>query len=179
MRSTYAVINLSNLKKNYINIKRKVKDVKIMAVVKADAYGHGMKEVVKSLNSLNEKRPDYYAVAIPDEAVELRKLRIKQPILVFEPFIKDEVDLIFKYNLTATVFENSHLSLISHAQNNFNKKNKKKVKARVHIKVDTGMNRLGVRYNEAYNFIAKLSKNKNFIIDGVYTHFATSDEKDK
>ncbi len=179
MRSTYAVINLSNLKKNYINIKRKVKDVKIMAVVKADAYGHGMKEVVKSLNSLNEKRPDYYAVAIPDEAVELRKLRIKQPILVFEPFIKDEVDLIFKYNLTATVFENSHLSLISHAQNNFNKKNKKKVKARVHIKVDTGMNRLGVRYNEAYNFIAKLSRNKNFIIDGVYTHFATSDEKDK
>ena len=88
MRSTYAVINISNLKKNYINIKRKVKDVKIMAVVKADAYGHGMKEVVYALNSFNDKKPDYYAVAIPDEAAELRKSKIKQPILVFEPFIK-------------------------------------------------------------------------------------------
>ncbi len=179
MRSTYAGINLSNLKKNYINIKRKVKDVKIMAVVKADAYGHGMKEVVYALNSLNDKKPDYYAAAITDEAVELRKLKIKQPILIFEPIIKNEIDLIFNYNLTATVFEDSHVKIISQALNKFNKKNKSRRKVKVHVKVDTGMNRLGINFTEALNFILMLSKNKNFIIDGIYTHFATSDEKDK
>ena len=179
MRSTYAVINLSNLKKNYINIKRKVKDVKIMAVVKANAYGHGMNKVVFALNSLKDKKPDYYAVAIPDEAVELRKLKIKQPILVFEPFIKNEINLIFDYNLIPTVFEERHIKLISQALNVFNKKYNKKLKAKVHVKVDTGMNRLGINYNKAFEFLVKLSKNKNFIIDGIYTHFATSDEKDK
>ena len=179
MRSTIAVINLSNLKKNYINIKRKVNDVKIMAVVKADAYGHGVKEVVCALNSLNEIRPDYYAVAIPDEAVELRKLKIDQPILVFEPFINAEFDLIFKHNLIATIFEDRHIKLLSQELNKYNKKYNKKKKVKVHVKVDTGMNRLGINYNNAYQFIYKLSKNKNFNIDGVYTHFATSDEKDK
>ncbi len=179
MRSTFAVINISNLKKNYINIKRKVKDVKIMAVVKADAYGHGMKEVVYALNSLNEKKPDYYAVALPDEAVELRKLDIKQPILVFEPFIKNEADFIFSYNFTATVFEERHIKLISQALNKFNKKHNNNLKAKVHVKVDTGMNRLGINYIDAFNFIVNLNKNNNFTIDGVYTHFATSDESDK
>jgi len=179
MRSTYAVINLSNLKKNYINIKHKVKDVKIMAVVKADAYGHGMKEVVYALNSLGDKKPDYYAVAIPDEAVELRKIKIKQPILIFEPFIKNEIDLIFKYDLTVTVFEDRHVKLITQELNKYNKKYSRKKKVKVHIKVDTGMNRLGINYKDAFDFIFKLSKNKNIIIDGIYTHFATSDEKDK
>ena len=179
MRSTIAVINLSNLKKNYINIKRKVNDVKIMAVVKADAYGHGVKEVVCALNSLNEIRPDYYAVAIPDEAVELRKLKIDQPILVFEPFINAEFDLIFKHNLIATIFEDRHIKLLSQELNKYNKKYNKKKKVKVHVKVDTGMNRLGINYDSAHQFINKLSKNKNFNIDGVYTHFATSDEKDK
>ncbi len=179
MRSTYAVINISNLKKNYINIKRKVKDVKIMAVVKADAYGHGMKEVVYALNSFNDKKPDYYAVAIPDEAAELRKFKIKQPILVFEPFIKYEVDLIFKYDLSATIFEDRHIKLITQELNKYNKKYIRKKKVKVHVKVDTGMNRLGISYKDAFNFIARLCKNKNFVIDGIYTHFATSDEKDK
>ena len=179
MRPTKAVINLSNLKKNYFNIRRKVGRAKVMAVVKANAYGHGVKEIVNSLNSLKGSEPEYFAVAICDEAVELRKLGIKQPILVFEPFEKSEADFVINYKIIPTVFDNIHLKVLLSAQRNFSLKKIKDVKIKVHVKVDTGMNRLGIRFDKAADFIDKLSKNKNFIIDGVYTHFATSDEKDK
>lgn len=175
MRPTYAVINLSNLKYNYLNIRRAIKDVKLMAVVKADAYGHGSMEIANSLNSLGVKKPEYYAVAIPEEAIELRKHNIKQPILVFDPFSKVQAELIFKYNLISTVFSVDHIKVLLNAKNNTSKG--KKIK--VHVKVDTGMNRLGIDYNYAFNFVKKISMDNNFIIDGIYTHFATSDEKDK
>ena len=85
MRPTYALINLSNLKRNFLNIRKKVKNARVMAVVKADAYGHGVKETCLTLNSLGDKKPDYYAVAFIDEAIELRSLGITEPILIFEP----------------------------------------------------------------------------------------------
>ncbi|MHB1687693.1 MAG: alanine racemase [Ignavibacteriaceae bacterium] len=175
MRSTYAVINLSNLKFNFLNIRRKVKDAKVMAVVKADAYGHGACEIAKALNSLGGKKPEYFAVAISEEAIELRKQNIKNPILVFDPFNKVQAELVFKYNLIPTVFSNDHIKILLKAKNNI--ASKKRIK--VHIKVDTGMNRIGIDFNEAFDFVKKISQNKNFIIDGIYTHFATSDEQEK
>ena len=175
MRPTFAVINLSNLNYNFLNIRRKIKDKKVMAVVKADAYGHGVGEVVTALNSLDDKEPDYFAVAIPEEAVELRNLKVKQPILVFDPFNKEQVELIFKFNLIPTVFTEEHLNILSSAKRKFSPV--KKIK--IHIKIDTGMNRLGIDYHEAFNFVEKISLNKGFLIDGVYTHYATADEKDK
>ena len=170
MRSTHAVINLKYLKENYLNIRKKVKNVKIMPVVKANAYGHGVKETVNALNSLSVK-PEYYAVALVDEGIELRKFEVPQPILIFEPIDKNQVDSVFKYNLIPTVFSDSHLSLL--------KDNGKNEEIRIHIKVNTGMNRLGINYKDAFDFIKKINEDKAFIIDGVYTHFATSDEKDK
>jgi alanine racemase len=171
MRPSYALINLSNLKYNYLNIRRKVKNAGIMAVVKADSYGHGVKEVCNALNSLKQK-PEYFGVAAAVEGEELRKNKIKQPILVFEPVTPSEAEVMVKNNLTATVFEPRHLTILRKAG-----KGKKIIK--VHVKVDTGMHRLGVNFNEAFDFIKKLDRNKNFKIEGVYTHFATSDEKDK
>ncbi len=179
MRPTVAVINLSNLKRNFLNIRKKVGSTKIMAVVKANAYGHGVKEIVSALNSLENKKPEYYAVAICDEAIELRKIKVKQPILVFEPFEKDEAGEIFKYDLIPTVFEDRHLNILLKAQKKYNRKNINNKKIKIHIKVDTGMNRLGIRYEDSFKFIEKISRNKNFLIDGIYTHFATSDEIDK
>ncbi len=178
MRPTFAEINLSNLMYNYLNIRKKVNNRKIMAVVKADAYGHGVNEIVNTLNLLKDKKPEYFAVAILDEAVELMKLRIKQPVLVFEPLIKDNVKPVFYNNIIPTVFRKQHLDILLKSRKELpNKKNFDKIK--VQVKVDTGMNRLGVNYNDAFDFIFKLSKNKNFIIDGIYTHFATADEKKK
>ncbi len=179
MRPTYAVINLSNLKRNFINIRKKVGRAKVMAVVKANAYGHGVKEVVNSLNSLGENKPEYFAVAICDEAVELRKNKIKQPILVFEPFEKNEAESVFRYKIIPTVFEGFHLKVLLNARRKLASKINLDEKIKVHVKVDTGMNRLGIKYYQAVNFIEKLNKNDNFLIDGIYTHFATSDEKDK
>jgi len=178
MRPTYAEINLSKLKSNFLNIRKKVKKSKIMAVVKANAYGHGVKETVKALDSLGEKQPEYYAVALSDEAVELRKLKIKQPILVFEPVTKSEIEDVYNFNIIPTVFNDSHLRLLLRG---WNKSPSRKLnsKIKVHVKVDTGMNRLGVKYYDAVSFIERLSKSKIFSIDGIYTHFATSDEKDK
>ena len=96
MHPSQAVINLSNLKYNFLNIRKKIKNVKIMSVVKADAYGHGAVKVVKFLNSLGPLKPDYYAVAFADEAVELRKNNIRTPILVCEPFSKKEAEKALK-----------------------------------------------------------------------------------
>ncbi len=178
MRPTFAEINLSNLTYNYLNIRKKINNKKIMAVVKADAYGHGVNQVVSALNLLGTKKPEYFAVAVLDEAVELTKLDIKQSILVFEPLIKDYLKPVFFNNIIPTVFCNNHLNILIKGRREFlNEKERKKIN--VHVKVDTGMNRLGIKYNKAFDFISKLSKNDNFIIDGIYTHFATSDEKNK
>jgi alanine racemase len=170
MRPTYSVISLANLKYNYLNIRRRIKLVRVMAVVKADAYGHGVKEVCNALNKL-ENKPEYYGVAIAGEGAELRGNGVRQPVLVFEPVSKEEAPLIFKHKLIPTVSEDNHLKILLSA-------GKGKVQ-KVHIKVNTGMNRLGINYREALAFISRIASDKRFRIDGIYTHFASSDEKDK
>uniref|UniRef100_UPI004048F13F alanine racemase n=1 Tax=Ignavibacterium sp. TaxID=2651167 RepID=UPI004048F13F len=170
MRCSQAIINLSNLKKNFSNIRKKVYPAKVMAVVKADAYGHGMIKVAETLNQLDNK-PEYYAVALLDEAIELRKNKVKQPILVFDSVANSNLQDYFKFDIIPTVFTYDDIKLLSEAKKKYNYKKK----IYVHIKVDTGMNRLGVNYKEAFEFIKKVSMNDNVMIDGIYTHFATSD----
>lgn len=171
MRPTFAKINRSNLKFNFLNIKKKVKNAKIMAVVKADAYGHGMTECVKTLLSLENKKPDYFAVALLEEALEFRKAGFKEPVLVFAPPLEAEAPDFLKHNVLPTVFTDEHLNFLRNFSGNR--------KVRVHIKIDTGMGRLGVKYTDAVDFIRKVSQDKKFVIDGIYTHFATSDERNK
>lgn len=172
MRLTKAIINTTNLKKNFLNIKKKVGKAKIMAVVKADAYGHNVEFVTNSLNSLGKQKPEYFAVATADEGVELRKLKIEQPVLIFDPIDVYQVNKFFKFNLIPTVSEIEHLSILLKEK----KRLKSNKKILIHVKIDTGMNRLGVSYLEAVEFIQKVSANNNFVIDGIFTHFATSDE---
>ncbi len=172
MRLTKAIINTANLKKNFLNIRKKVGKARVMAVVKADAYGHGVKNVVNALNQLRKQKPDYYAVATLDEGIELKKLHIRQPVLVFDPIDKYQVNKFFKFDLIASVFTDEQLKILLKEKARI-KSNKKIL---VHIKIDTGMNRLGVDYFDAVKFIQKISSNKNFLIDGIFTHFATSDE---
>jgi alanine racemase len=172
MRLTKTIIDTKYLKTNYLNIRNKANNRKVMAVVKADAYGHGIETVVKSLNSLGKQKPEYYAVATADEGIELRKLKIKQPILIFDPIDKYQVKKFFKFNLIPSVFTNEHIKILLREK----KRLKIKKKFLVHIKIDTGMNRLGVDYFESIKFFKELSLDENFRIDGIYTHFATSDE---
>jgi alanine racemase len=172
MRLSYALIDISNLKQNFHNIRKRIKDVRIMAIVKADAYGHGVMETVKALNSLPEK-PEYYGVAILEEAIELRRNYVDQPILIFNPVIENDSEMFSKYDLISSVFNEKHLSILKKANHIGGRKIK------VHVKVDTGMHRLGIDYREAFDFVKKLNRDKSFLVDGIYTHFASADEQDK
>lgn len=175
LRSSKAVINITNLKKNYLNLRKKARNSRVMAVVKADAYGHGVEIVVNALESLGKLKPEYYAVAMADEGVELRKLKITQPILVFDTVTRDTVHKYFKYKLIPNVFSYSHLRILENYRKRLNKKDSS-LRFPVHIEIETGMNRLGINYNLAYDFIREVSLHKQFDVDGIYTHFATSDE---
>ncbi len=170
MNNTFAQINLRNLQANLNSIRRKTK-TKVMAVVKADAYGHGMLECVKALSKL-KNRPEYYAVALLSEAIELRRAKImKEPILCFSPFQKEDFFEYVKFNIIPTITTIQQLKqlLALKPQN----------KIKIHINVNTGMNRLGIHYENIASVKKLIDKNNNVIIDGIYTHFATSDEKDK
>jgi len=179
MRPTKAVINLARLKANYLAIRKKTK-TKILAVVKADAYGHGFAEVVGALNSLKDK-PEYFGVALTEEGIVLRKIKVKQPILIFEPVNEFNVDEIITYDLIPTVYSAAQIKLIEKrlAQHDSVRKRKIDGEFKVHVKIDTGMGRIGVRFDEAIHLIKQIASNEKFKIDGVYSHFSTSDEKDK
>ncbi|MBU0559127.1 MAG: alanine racemase [Bacteroidetes bacterium] len=172
MRSTFAEINLSSLIHNYINIRKKVKNRKVMAVVKADAYGHGAVEAVKTYESLGSSSPEWYGVALTEEGIELRKAKVtKKPILTFSPFQYDELDEYRRYNITPSLSAFEQLEQI--------KLKKLKNVLKVHVNIDSGMGRMGVRFDEAVKFFSALTAIKNIEVIGIYTHFATSDERDK
>ncbi len=172
MRLTRAEIKLSNLTYNYLNIRKKVGNSSVMAVVKADAYGHGMIETVSALEKLNWKKPAYYGVALLEEGVELRKSKVtKSPIVVFSPFKREEVNDSQKFKLIQTITSEQEIKELS--------KLKLHKKLKVQINIDTGMGRVGLPFEKAFGLIDSLSKIENVIIDGIYTHFATSDERNK
>jgi alanine racemase len=170
MNPTYAEIKLNNLTYNFNTIRRKTK-TKVMAVVKADAYGHGMLECVRALSKLKNK-PEYYGVALYNEAIELRNSKIiSEPILCFSPFQKELISEYSKKYIIPSITTIQHISQLLKLNSN--------QKLKIHIKINTGMNRLGINYDKAVEHIQKLRKKSNIEIDGIYTHFATSDEKDK
>jgi alanine racemase len=172
MRDTFAEINISNLIFNYLNVRKRVANRPVMAVVKADAYGHGMVEVVSALEKLEEKKPNYYGVALLEEGLELRKAKVtKSPILVFAPFKIDELKEYLKFKITPTITSDFEINQL--------RKEKLVKKLHVHVNIDTGMGRVGLPFENAILTIKKILQNKNILIDGIYTHFATSDEKDK
>ncbi len=172
MRLTQAEIKFTNLKFNYLNIRRKVSNLPVMAVVKADAYGHGMIQIVTALEKLINKKPAYYGVALLEEGIDLRKSEVtKSPILVFAPFKAEELNELQKFKLTPTI--NSKKEIQDLSKLNLTKK------LRIHVNIDTGMGRVGLPFEKAFDLIKRLSKIKNVRIDGIYTHFATSDEKNK
>lgn len=173
MRKTFAEIDLGRLKENFLNIRNKT-NTRVMAVVKADAYGHGMLRCVEALESLGSSRPEYYAVALLEEAIELRKSFPSVRILVFAPAESDELVFFDEYDLIATVGEPWQLEMLEEA---FTYRSEKPLK--VHLKTDTGMGRIGVRFNDAAAYMRRLIAIPGISVDGIYTHFATSDEYDK
>jgi len=141
-----------------------------MAVVKANAYGHGALEVAKIALASGAS---HLAVALVEEGIELRAKGVKAPILVFGGTVPEQAALFLEHDLTATVYEREGAQALQRAAERVGKK------ASVHVKVDTGMGRVGVAWSSALPFLRWLAELKGVQIEGVYTHFATSDEKDK
>lgn len=162
-RPTWAEIDLKAIRYNYSAIKKIVsQDIKIMAVVKADAYGHGSVEVAKTLED-----EDVYClgVATLDEAVTLREAGIKTPILILSSVFPHEAETAAQYNITLTLCNYELLKTLD----------KNGLKVKVHIEVDTGMGRIGVWHEEAPDFVKEVKKcSKNIEIEGIYTHFSVA-----
>ena len=167
-----AEINLDNIAYNMTNIREKVnKKTKIMAVVKADAYGHGAVEVAKTALY---NGADWLGVAIIDEAIELRKNNIFEPILILGHTIEHKLLQVIKYDITQTVFSFEMAKKLS------DEALKIKKSVDIHIKIDTGMSRLGfLPTDESIDEILAIKNLPYINITGIFTHFATADMKDK
>lgn len=164
-RTAYALINLSHLKDNLTSIRKIVSPSKIMAVVKADAYGHGVLQVCKSLTNA-----DAFCVACVNEAMELRESGIKKPILALQGFnTTEELQLAITHNLQVVIHQPEQLKLlqsISHSN-----------RLDVYIKLDTGMHRLGFHPSQFGQVVDEV---KSILPPGsnisVMTHLACADE---
>jgi len=172
LRAVWAEINLDNLKNNIQEVKRVVKkDTIVTAVIKADGYGHGAVEIA---GVLLENGADRLAVATLSEAIELRKNYKKEEILILGYTPSDMAYEVVFNNITQTVYSFEQAKMFSSEA----LKQSKNVK--LHIKLDTGMNRLGMKIDEdTIKDIIKISKLDNIILEGIFTHFAVADEKDK
>lgn len=167
-RATRAVIHLDNLKHNIRQIKKHIgKNIKIYAAVKADAYGHGALEVSRAAV---EEDVFSFGVATVQEGTELRNAGIKQPVIMYSLPFPEELEDIVKSEISVFVTDKKSIELLGKEAY----KNKKT--ARVHLKIDTGMGRIGCAPEDAYLLAGLISQNKNLRLEGVCTHFPVSDE---
>ena len=168
---TWTEVNLDAIAQNVRNIKKLIGEKKeLMAVVKGNAYGHDILEVSSVVLNNGATR---LAVARLEEGIFLRKAGITVPILVLGLTLEQQVELLVSYNITPTVCKYETIEKLS----KFAVKEDKTVK--IHIKVDTGMGRIGIFPNHVLDFVKKVKALKNIEIEGIFTHFSVADEKDK
>lgn len=172
LNRAWAEINLDNIAHNVKELRRATSSkAEVMGVVKADAYGHGVKEVVRTLVDNGVTR---LAVAILDEALQLRNNGVSVPILVLGYTDPVRADEIITHDIIQTVFSQDLAEALSAASIRLGRK------VKVHIKIDTGMTRIGFMPGHgALQDVVGISKLPGIIIEGIYTHFASADESDK
>lgn len=171
IRPVWVEIDLDAIRHNLTEIRRQIGPmVEIMAVVKAEAYGHGAIQVAKTALQAGANR---LGVALPEEGIALREAGITAPILVFSPLQVEQANVMVKYDLTPTICMLEPAVALSRAT----------IKAgkviSIHLKIDTGMGRIGVPANEGVIFIKKLQSLPGIILEGLFSHLATADEQDK
>ena len=171
-RPTYVEVNLDNLAHNYSEIRRIVrKETQVMPVIKANGYGHGAVELAKLYSSLGVNR---FAVSLLNEAIELRRAGIDKPILVLNFTPDFQMSDVAANDLTQAIYRYEDAVALSEAAAAMDKKLK------IHIKLDTGMSRIGfLPSDDSIENVMKISQLPNLEIEGIFTHFAKSDEADK
>ena len=168
----YVEVDLSAICNNVKRVMENVgENVKVMAVIKTDAYGHGAVDVAKALRKIGVYA---FAVATIDEATQLREAGIDNPILILGYVFEPDFDKVFSEDITTTVFSEENARTLSEAAKKAGKI------AKVHIKLDTGMGRIGfIPSEESAREIENIFAMPNLDVEGVFSHFSTADEADK
>jgi len=170
-RPTVAEIDLSALRHNYYQIKKAIPNgCGILAVVKADAYGHGFMDIAQELESMDVNA---FGVAFLAEGIQLRKSGIDRPVLVLGGLYPGQEKKCIGFNLSTAIFSLEQARLLNYVAGKLFRK------AKVHVKIDTGMGRLGISHDDASHFFTKLKGMKNIELEGVISHFASADELDQ
>ncbi|MFQ6605716.1 MAG: alanine racemase [Fidelibacterota bacterium] len=169
MRGPEAIIHLDRLVYNYRAIREHLNQLPVMAVVKANGYGHGAVQVAKALHGEGVR---YFAVFTLEEAIELRQAGIVEPILIFSRFHPDQLEKAAQNRITINVSVYDDLvKLIA-----FNSSHRKPVY--FHLKIDTGMTRLGLNLSEINHVFETIKQHPELHCEGIYSHYATADEGD-
>lgn len=174
VKRTWAKVNIDNIKYNFVEIKKKLNPkTKLLCVLKADAYGHGAEFLVKEYEKLGA---DFFGVSNLDEAMQLRKAGAKKPILIFGYTPSECADVLAKNNISQAVFS------LEYAKRLQNECKNKGVKIKAHLKIDTGMSRIGFfAQNEesrqkSIEDILEINNMPEIEIEGVFTHFSVADD---
>ena len=171
-RRTWAEIDLDNAKKNYLSVRNAVgSDVKVCCVIKANAYGHG---AVKMAAFYEQMGADYLAVSNIEEALQLREKNIKTPLLILGYTPEECAGVLALYNITQTVYSYEYGKKLAKVASDLS------VKVKIHIKIDTGMGRIGFLCrggeSDELSEAAKICREESLIPEGIFTHFAVADE---
>lgn len=170
LRPTYLTIDLQAITHNYNVLSQQACGKKLMFILKANAYGHGLLKIAAHLESLGS---DYFGVAYLEEGIMLREAGIKTPILVMGGIIGDQIPMFIKYNLTITASSIEKLEQIEKTAKNMGQK------ALAHLKIDTGMERIGMHYYSAKKLLQASLACKHTLIEGIFSHLARADEEDE
>jgi len=166
-RPTWAEIDLDALAHNVRVLRGRLGVTRIMAVIKANAYGHGAVPVARRLS---REGIDWLAVALPEEGIEIRRAGVETPTLVMGGFAPAQADLVLEHGLTAAVFRRDQVEALSAAAARHGRT------AEVHVKIDTGMGRLGVPARELGGFADLLSSAAGLDVTGAFSHLAAADD---
>lgn len=169
VRPTMVRVNLDRMSENLTAIRTQVAPAKVMAILKANAYGHGLVEIAHHMVS---QGVDYLGVAVVEEGILLREGGIRVPILVLGGVLGNQVPLFLRHNLAITASSIDKLQQIDDAAQVLG------VTARVHLKIDTGMERIGVHYYNAESFLEASLKCSHVRVEGIFSHLANADATD-
>ena len=169
VRPTLVEIDLARLRANFHAIRRHVAPAKVMPILKANAYGHGLVPVAQEMEALGA---DYIGVAVLEEGILLREHGIRTPILVLGGILGNQVPGFLQHELTITASSVEKLCQIEEAAGQLG------VRARVHLKIDTGMERVGVHYYSAGSLLETSLQCRHIDLEGIYSHFANADAPD-
>ena len=169
VRPTQVEVNLDRLTENFQAIKTRVAPALMMPILKANAYGHGLVEVAALMQRLGA---DYLGVAVLEEGIMLRERGITIPILVLGGILGNQLPHFIQHDLTITASSIEKLWQVDEIAEQLG------VKARVHLKIDTGMERIGIHYYSAEEMLAASVQCKHLEVEGIFSHFANSDAAD-